>query len=56
MHENLHENLWGVRTAYGTHPKQPTRLGIRLGRAARTTAVAVLAAWYIMRPPTAASE
>ncbi len=43
------ENLWGVRTTYGTHPHPPTRLGVRARRAATKVAVFGLAAWYFIK-------
>lgn len=50
------ENLYGVRTTYGTHPRQPRRLVARLRGAAHrmadgttAAAVAALAAWYFVR-------
>ncbi len=43
------ENLWGVRTTYGTHPHQPTRFRQRLQRGAKAAVVGVVAAWYFIR-------
>ncbi len=43
------ENLWGVRTTYGTHPHQPSRLGTKLRRASKAAVVGVVAAWYFVR-------
>lgn len=43
------ENLWGVRTTYGTHPHPPTRLGIRLKRGAKAVVVGAVAVWYFLR-------
>lgn len=47
------QNVFGVHTAYGTHPKPPRRAAVRVRRIAATTAqalaVTALTAWFMVR-------